>query len=951
MATVTDARKTSRPPRPEALLATCRELLDELRPEERGRLAPHWDSSLDRDLGLDSLTRMELMRRLELRFGVRLAEAEVAAAETPRDLLRGLLSTSAPEAAVRVEMDALPQEAVESAPDRTRTLVEALDWHVARHPERTHVHLYGERGERAQSVTYGALREGAARVAAGLQARGLEPGEGVAIMLPTGVEYLHAFLGAILAGGVPVPIYPPMRLSQLEDHVRRHAGILENARASVLIAFRQAKGVARLLKAQAKCVRQVVTTEGLHAGGELRSPRVAPEQVAFLQYTSGSTGNPKGVVLTHANLLASLRAMGQAARVESRDVFVSWLPLYHDMGLIGAWLGSLYYGFPLVLMSPLAFLHEPVRWLRAIHAHRATLSAGPNFAYELCLRRIPEHQLQGLDLSSWRLAFNGAEPVSPDTLEGFAERFARCGLRREALTPVYGLAEATLGVAFPPLGRAPRVDRVRREPLLREGRAVPAGAGEGDVLRVVSCGRSLPGFQLRVVDETGAEAPERREGRLEFKGPAATSGYYRNPAATRALFHDDWLDSGDRAYVAEGEIYVTGRRKDVIIRAGRNIYPYELEHRVGELEGVRKGCVAVFGASAPRSRSERLVVLAETRERDALVRARLRERIQRTTADVLGAAPNEVVLAPPHTVLKTSSGKVRRQAMRELYETGRIDMRARAPWLQLVRMLWAGTVPALRRARRLARELGYAAYMWVLFALLVPVGWGSVALTPGLARRWRVFGAVARALLRLGGVRLTVSGLENVPGDRAFVLAANHSSYLDGLVLIAALPRPMAFVAKRELLQSFVPRVLLRRLGALFVERFDRRRGVEDSRQLTRALRGGHSLAYFPEGTFVRTPGLLPFRLGGFMAAAAAGAPAVPVAIRGTRSILRSGSRIPRRGAVEVHIGEPVAPEQGSDADGESVQWRAAVRLRDAVRAVILGRCGEPDLGDVRPLP
>ncbi|HEU0201848.1 MAG TPA: AMP-binding protein [Burkholderiaceae bacterium] len=301
----------------------------------------------------------------------------------------------------------------------------------------------------------------------------------------------------------------------------------------------EAMVVARLLQARVPGLRHVITPQQLAAGDTARTDSdsftpvlLSGEDIAFIQYTSGSTGSPKGVVLTHANLLPNIRAMQQAVAASPRDVFVGWLPLYHDMGLIGAFLGSLYVGFPLVVMSPLAFLAKPERWLRAIHRYRGTLSAGPNFAYELCLKRIDDAALAGLDLSSWRLAFNSAEAVSPDTVLRFAQRFARYGLRPEAITPVCGLAEAAVGLLFPPLGRGPLIDRIDRETFARAGRAIPA-AGDTNAQRFVACGRPLAGHTIRIVDDAGREVGERIEGRLEFKGPSATQGYFRNPSETR----------------------------------------------------------------------------------------------------------------------------------------------------------------------------------------------------------------------------------------------------------------------------------------------------------------------------------------------------------------------------------------------------------------------------------
>jgi len=921
------------------LLAIVRRLAAELhsRPEEAIQVT--LDSALERDLGIDSLGRVELLARIEQAFGISLPDTVFAGAETPRDLLQAVLA-AAPAMArpAGVQREEAPSR-VQAVPADALTLTEVLDWHVRTHPDRTHITLLdAEGGETA--LTYAVLRDGAEQIAAGLLERGLQPGQSVAMMLPTGRDYFCCFTGVLLAGGVPVPIYPPVRPSQIEDHLRRHASILANALAVMLVTVPEAKPVARLLQAQVESLRNVVTAAELSGGGRATGIPRRPEDIALLQYTSGSTGNPKGTVLTHANLLANIRAMGQAVQADSTDVFVSWLPLYHDMGLIGAWLGSLYFAFPLVAMSPLTFLARPERWLWAIHKYRGTLSASPNFGYELCLRKIPDAALEGLDLSSWRMAFNGAEPVSPDTIANFAQRFGRYGLRLQAMSPVYGLAECSVGLAFPPPGRGPLIDRIARERFMRSGHAEPAGSEEVDALRFVACGRPLAGHEVRIVDAAGRELGERMEGHLEFRGPSATGGYYRNPEQTRALFHGDWLDSGDYAYLAEGELYLTGRSKDIIIRAGRNIYPYELEDAVGDIPGIRKGCVAVFGSPDPTSGTERLVVMAETRETSSARLEALREKINALTLDVLGMPADNIVLAPIHSVLKTSSGKIRRAACRELFEQGATP--TRAVWWQVVRLAWSGMLPQLRRGIRVVSDYGYAAYVWALFWLLAILTWLAAVLLPRPAWSWTASRISARLYARLTGTPLVVRGLENLPQGTPCVLVANHASYLDGIVMVAALPGELgsagyfSFVAKRELLDSFVSRLYLRRIGSDFVERFESQRSLDDVKQVALSLQSGRSPVFFPEGTFSRIPGLTAFRMGAFVVAAEAGALVVPVSLRGTRSILRDGSWFPHRGMITVSIGKPIAPE--------GTGWEAAIRLRNQARAEILRRCGEPDL-------
>ena len=920
-----------------ALLELVRALAEELHPGSTPSI--DMDSSLDRDAGIDSLGRVELLQRLERRFGITLPEQSVMTAETLRDLLRAL-GKAEPERAPSARDSTGAGEAARHGPAhngaaQASTLLEALDRHVQRHAERVHIHLYGD-GEQAEPITYGALLAGAQSIAAGLRQRGVVPGQNVALMLPTGREFFHCFYGILTAGAVPVPIYPPYRLAQIEEHLQRQAGILSNAQAVLLITVEEAQPFAQLLKVRVPEMHTVLTASELAiAGGEPGRLVIRAQDSALIQYTSGSTGNPKGVVLSHANLLANVRAMGIAAHAGSEDVFVSWLPLYHDMGLIGACMGSLYHGIPLILMSPLAFIARPQRWLWAIHRHRGTLSAAPNFAYDLCANKIADADIAGLDLSSWRLAFNGAEPVNPDTLERFCTRFGAYGFHREAMTPVYGLAECSVGLAFPPIGRGPRIDHIQRDPLVEYGRALPANPGDAQALRMVACGIPLPDHQIRIVDHTGRETGEREEGRLEFRGPSTTRGYFRNAEATRELFHGEWLDSGDYAYMANGEVFITGRAKDLIIRAGRNLYPYELEQAVGDLPGIRKNAVAVFASRDPDAGTERLVVLAETRERLPEKLDALRQRISALAMDLVHTPPDDIVLAPPRTVLKTSSGKIRRAACRELYERGALQ-RQRAVWLQFARIAAASLAPVVQRARRVLGAYVFAARAWSAGALIGTPVWLALCLIPGLDARRRLVRRSARLVLWLARIPLRVHGLDRLPQDAACVAVTNHASYLDGLVLVAALPPRFSYIAKRELDLSLFTRVFLRRIGTEFVERFDPQHGVEDTDRVTRAVQRGQSMLFFPEGTFTRAPGLRPFHMGAFVTAARAHVSLAPIAIHGTRSILRDGQWLPRRGEVTITVTLPIHP------DGDD--WNAAIRLRDAARAALLQYCGEPDL-------
>jgi 1-acyl-sn-glycerol-3-phosphate acyltransferase len=911
-------------------LALVKELTAELHPQMPRIDALDADASLERDCGLDSLARVELAVRLERALSARPSDAALAESETVRDLAHALLgieATSAvpcPEPVRPVSVAAVPRSAT--------TLLESLEWHAARQPERTHVLLL-EHEASPQALTFGALREAAAAVATGLMRRGIRPGEAVAIMLPTGREFFAAFYGALYARAIPVPLYPPARPSQIETHLKRVAGILENCEARMLLTFDAARRLGHLLKQLKTRLEWIATVPETVAPVEasFAAPPVRAEEIAFLQYTSGSTGQPKGVVLTHANLLANLNAMQRATGITAADSFVSWLPLYHDMGLIGACLGALAFGFPLVLMSPLAFLSHPVRWLRAIDHHRATITAAPNFAYEVCAYKIGERDLAGLDLSTLRFVFSGAEAVSANTLEHFAERFAPFGLRRAALMPVFGLAECALGLTFPPPGRGPRVDCLERAALLESGLAHVAPSPGPTSLQVVSCGLPLPGHAVRIVDRHGRPLAERMQGRIEFQGPSATSGYFNNPRESAQLYHDRWLDTGDLGYLAGGELYVTGRAKDIIIRGGHNIHPQELEEAIAQLPEVRKGGVVVFPATDRRSGTERVVALVETLEPQAAQRDALSARINHLALDLIGMPIDDIVLAPARTILKTSSGKIRRAACREAYEHGTLGVRA--PWVQLLRLALQGLrVQAGLRARRLA-ELLWGVRALIVALALAPLLWLAVVLTPGLPRRRRIVTRFMRFAARLAGIG--VRSLGPAPHGTC-VYVANHASYLDALVLLAVLPSEVAFVAKRELEHSLTLGLLLRRLGCLFVERRAVHRALSSAAELDASLNARHSLVLFPEGTFEREPGLLPFHMGAFRAAAASGATMIPVTLCGTRRMLPCGALLPRPGPLEVILGEPLAAEDSS--------WQSAVKLRRASRAQILARLGEPDL-------
>jgi acyl carrier protein len=927
----------------EAILEVVSALYSELHRAEPAPEVVSLNSHLERDLGLDSLGRMELVLRLEVRFGLHLPDTTISSAETVGDLVAlvtaaaGAVDAHRGTPAVLVNPVAAPRPRL-GTPNAATTLNEVLAWHAEHHPDATHTIVLD--GQQSRPVTYAQLRDGAQSVAASMQRAGVQSGTTVVLMLPTAVEYLYAFFGVLLAGAVPVPIYPPTRPSQIEEHVHRHAGVLTNAAAEALITVPEARAVAHFLRARVPSLRHIWSVAELTQGEHFQPLRNPPsaESTAMLQYTSGSTGSPKGVVLTHANLLANIRTIGKVINATESDVFVSWLPLYHDMGLIGAWLGSLYFGCLLVIMPPTAFLARPARWLQAIHHYRGTLTASPNFGYELCARRVADQDLAGLDLSSLRIAFNGAEPIYPDTLERFCQRFSPWGFRPEAMTPVYGLAEAAVGLTIPPIGRGPIVDFVDRTHMTGESRAEARPAGAPNTLRFVSCGRPLPAYRVRIVDGTGLEVPERVEGTLQFTGPSATAGYFHNAEATARLLSGEWRDTGDRAYMAAGELYITGRVKDIIIRRGRHIYPDEIESAVAELDGVRKGCVVAFGTKAPSTATEKLVVLAETRLTDPTSRAQLKARITECVVDCVGEPPEEVMLAVPHAILKTSSGKLRRAATCAAYEDHTLGRAPARPTVQLLRLAIEGAAAPLRRARESVAQVAYGLYAWVVALVIGVPGMLRIALCREQARAWRLNHLAARWLVAAWRIPFSVKSETDVDMPVPHVVVVNHCSYLDSIFVAALLPSPHIVVAKAGLLRVPVLRIYLRKLGIIFVERSAPEQRLLEVERMKAALGRGLSVIIFPEGTFTAETGLRPFHLGAFEIAVATGAPIIPITLHGTRSVLRDGQWLPRRLPVSAVIGAPLTRSAGEDA------FAAAVHLRDAARAQVLRHCGEPDL-------
>jgi acyl-CoA synthetase (AMP-forming)/AMP-acid ligase II len=525
-----------------------------------------------------------------------------------------------------------------------------------------------DRRERSRWLPWSEIHERARSAAGGILAGGVEPGDRVALVYPTCVGFFDAFFGVILAGAVPVPLYPPVRLGRLDEYHDRTAAMLRAVDARLVLAE---KRVRRLLGPAIEAARPRLGCRTLE---EL--PRAQPTSLstgeadlALVQFSSGTTVDPKPVALSHRAVVAqTLRLNGFWP--DGNGVVhsgVSWLPLYHDMGLIGCVFPALERRAVLTLIPPELFVARPAAWLRTISRYRATVSPAPNFAYGLCVDRVRDHELEGVDLSSWRVALNGAEPVAAEVLRRFQRRFAAWGFQPEALTPVYGLSEASLAVTFSPIDRPFTSRRFDREALAGRFEAVDDPTG----VEIVSVGRPLPDFALRIVDREHFGLPERRVGRVLVRGPSLMDGYLGHRRATARALRDGWLDTGDLGFVADGDLYLTGRAKDVLILRGRNHSPVEVEHAVDTVDGVRTGCVAAVSFMPENAEREQLLVMVEVRKSVPESKyLRIAEEVSRAVLAATGLEPDSVDVLEPGALPRTSSGKIRRHEALQRWRAG-----------------------------------------------------------------------------------------------------------------------------------------------------------------------------------------------------------------------------------------------------------------------------------------
>jgi acyl-CoA synthetase (AMP-forming)/AMP-acid ligase II len=546
--------------------------------------------------------------------------------------------------------------------DRAETLTGALATLVDRYPDFPCLTLLdGSRTERRLSLAELWARAGA--VQAMLSERGVGRGDFVLLVLPTGTELVSAYFGVLLAGGVPGLVATPSnRVADPSVYCARVRAILDNARPRVLYATAD---VARLL-AEGGVVgtTAVVTPTDVTVGTAKPADPGTPEGIATVQYSSGSTGTPKGVLLTHRAILNNVRAVRDGLGLTAADVSVNWIPLYHDMGLIDAFLLPLLSGCPTVLIPTMDFMREPALWLWAMHRYRGTLSWAPNFAYTVCARRVRDAELSGLDLRSWRIAINAAEPVLTGTIEAFESRFASHGFQPGAMTPAWGLAENVTIATAHPVGAPPLVEQIDRSLLATAG--VASVVDEHGVTSV-AIGRCLPSCEVEIRDQAGRPLPDRHVGTVWLRTNSLFVAYHGDPEQTRRVLVDGWLDTGDRGYLADGNLHFIAREKDLVVVGGEKYAPHDLETVINRVPGVREGCVVVFGVSNEDRGTEDVAAVVEVRDVETDALPALREAIRVAVARTIGLGVRYVILVPPGGVEKTTSGKLARRATRARY--------------------------------------------------------------------------------------------------------------------------------------------------------------------------------------------------------------------------------------------------------------------------------------------
>jgi fatty-acyl-CoA synthase len=914
----------------EDLLAITRQFLHEMGYENR---EVDLDTLWRDHLGLTSLARIELIRCIESQIKIKLDNQVIAGIDSLRQLMDAIIKLNL------IQKNFIQREHKAEQPDinlsEANTLIEILLLYGQLNPERQHALFPDEQGKES-IVTYGRLLENSLKIAQSLTDRGLVAGDIVGIMLPTHPIFLYTFFGVLVAKGIPMPIYPLLWPSMYESYAKYEAKILQNTNIRFLLTLQASPPLTRLLRQTVSGLKQVVTANELLANKKMAPiSRIRKENIALIAHTSGSTGSPKGVVLTHQNILTNIQGFGEAIGVTKNDTVVSWLPLYQDMGLIGMLLNSFYHGIPITLLPPSAFLNRPERWLWAIHYHNATISGSPNFAYELCAQKIKPEYIEGLNLSTWRLAINGADKIHPMTIENFSKKFGHYGFKRQSFLPVYELAESSFCLAVASPKKELRVDKIERSLFENQGLAIETHThSEQASLQFVSCGKALAHHKVRVVDDKGNVLPDRRVGNLQFKGLSSMQGYYGDWEETRLIYQKGWWHTGDLAYLAEEEVFVTGRKKDMIIKSGRKVAPEEIEILVSQVSAIRHEGVIAF--SVDYAGGEKLIIIAETSEINKSKRKKIIEEVKDKIRLILNIIPDQVILLPPNRIPKTYNSKLRRSVCKIFFLEGKFTKDVSILRRQLTKFKSQVILKTITYYLGKFGKVIYSIYVLPIFILTFLPIYLLIRIFPRfisatLCHYW------AKIFFPLIFCPIKIVNKHNLYRDKNVIFVANHSSYLDAFLCFAVLPPKTRFVGKQELANAPIIRDVVRKLDHIMIDRGHFPEGILKAEQkIKQIVSDKNTILIFPEGTFSYPEGLRPFKLGAFRVSVETNTALLPIAIHGTRQILREGEYLLKPRLITVTVGELILPQ--------NEDWQEIIRLRREAYEQIARNCGEPSL-------
>ncbi len=579
-----------------------------------------------------------------------------------------------------------------------QSYVDMLLARVQSYPHRTAIHLVSDQGK-VEDISNTQLLHTASKYAHQFALAGVRYEERVLLILPTGKGFVSSFYGCYLLGACPVPVYPPFRLYDVDAYINNLANIIQNSRPTIVVGFSLAKEIIQSAINLSKMkipllLEEKIEKQDVPYGFEPLLPKSS--DLGLIQYTSGSTGKQKGVCLSFHNLLINNKGCKEHCPLDENDVQVSWLPLYHDMGLIASLLLSFYTNYPIVLMSPQHFLRNPLKWIQLFHEYRGTFAMAPNFSYSLCAKRVKDKDIEGLDISRWRIAGCAAEPIDINVLDQFVKKFSKCGFRNVALMPSYGLAESTVATTMATVATDYVIDSVDREYL--EEHKIARASDKENAAKIVCLGKTFGDHVIQIVDEEGKPLPDRHEGEITLRGSSLMQGYFEAPELTKSIINDGWLYTGDLGYLTEHGVHITGRKKDIIIKGGRNFYPHLLEAAVEGIDGIRVGCVVAFGAQNNTRGTEDLIILAESRLDVKKHQERLTKKIRESILSAYNCGCDKILILPPGSLHKTSSGKLQRSACKISYNKGFFEKQQakKKVWLMLLKIVAENKIQAFR---------------------------------------------------------------------------------------------------------------------------------------------------------------------------------------------------------------------------------------------------------------